>query len=339
MELVDKALDLSMALVDLRAFHEAGALVPVQVVAADGVKRGLAVLDLDALTAREAAEAVAVGHDHGAAALEELRELGIVDLGAGDHDARAEGEFRLGLALFDLGKRLLQVREDQVVRADLAHELDDVELIAGNGRVGQLAEVADLGDDIAQLVELLDGRAHGGIGGVHAVALGELVDDLELELALVVVIAGLIALERGIDLRDEEAVVLHGIDEEEMLFHTLHGRAALGAEERVEVVVAALNGALEDGADIRADTAGHVVGRNVGRLAARRAQAAREAARQVEQNLGDVITVVPEGDFPVVDRLRDEFVLRILQEIFEENQMFQVFHIVPSFKIIPIAAM
>ena len=148
-----------------------------------------------------------------------------------------------------------------------------------------------------------------------------------------------LALERGIDLRDEEAVVLHGIDEEEMLFHTLHGRAALGAEERVEVVVAALNGTLEDGADIRADTAGHVVGRNVGRLAARRAQAAREAARQVEQNLGDVITVVPEGDFPVVDRLRDEFVLRILQEIFEENQMFQVFHIVPSFKIIPIAAM
>ena len=131
----------------------------------------------------------------------------------------------------------------------------------------------------------------------------------------------------------------HWIDEEEMLFHTLHGRAALGAEERVEVVVAALNGTLEDGADIRADTAGHVVGRNVSRLAARRAQAAREAARQVEQNLGDVIAVVPEGDFPVIDRLRDEFVLRILQEIFEENQMFQVFHIVPSFKIIPIAAM
>ena len=225
------------------------------------------------------------------------------------------------------------------MRADLAHELDDVELIAGNGRVGQLAEVADLGDDIAQLVELLDGRAHGGIGGVHAVALGKLVNDLELQLALVVVIAGLIALERGIDLRDEEAIVLHGIDEEEVLFHTLHGRAALGAEERIEVVVAALNGTLEDGADIRADTAGHVVGRNVGRLAARRAQAAREAARQVEQNLGDVITVVPEGDFPVIDRLRDELILRVLQEIFEENQMFQVFHIVPSFKIIPIAAM
>ena len=120
-----------------------------------------------------------------------------------------------------------------------------------------------------------------------------------------------------------------------MLFHTLHGRAALGAEERIEVVVAALNGTLEDGADIRADTAGHVVGR----LAARRAQAAREAARQVEQNLGDVIAVVPEGDFPVIDRLRDELILRVLQEIFEENQMFQVFHIVPSFKIIPIAAM
>ena len=57
------------------------------------------------------------------------------------------------------------------------------------------------------------------------------------------------------------------------------------------------------------------------------------------QHLGDVIAVVPEGEFPVNDRLRDEFVLRSQQEIFEENQMFQVFHIVPSFKIIPIAAM
>ena len=185
MELVDKALDLSMALVDLRTLHEAGALVPVQVVADDGVERALAVADLDALAAREAAEAVAVGHDHRAAGLEELRELGIVDLGAGDHDARAERELRLGLALFDLGERLLQVREDQVVRADLAHELDDVELIAGNGRVGQLAEVADLGDDIAQLVELLDGRAHGGIGGVHAVALGERFDLIAVALARV----------------------------------------------------------------------------------------------------------------------------------------------------------
>ena len=35
----------------------------------------------------------------------------------------------------------------------------------------------------------------------------------------------------------------------------------------------------------------------------------------------------------------EQLILRVLQEIFEENQMFQVFHIVPSFKIIPIAAM
>ena len=225
------------------------------------------------------------------------------------------------------------------MRADLAHELDDVELIAGNGRVGQLAEVADLGDDIAQLVELVDGLTHGGVGHIDAVALGELIDDLELELALVVFEVRLVALHRGIDLGDEEAIVLDGVEQEEVLFHTLHGRAVLGAEQGAQIVVAALNGALEDGADIRAGTAGHVVGRNVGRLAARRAQTGREAARQIEQNLGDVIAVVPEGDFPVVDRLRDELILRVLQEIFEENQMFQVFHIVPSFKIIPIAAM
>ena len=169
--------------------------------------------------------------------------------------------------------------------------------------------------------------------------LGELIDDLELELTLVVFEVRLVALHRGIDLGDEELVILHEVEQEEVLLHALHGSAALGAEQSAQIVVAALNGALEDGADIRAGAAGHVVGRHVGGLAARRAQTGREAARQIEQNLGDVIAVVPEGDFPVVDRLRDELVLRVLQEIFEENQMFQVFHIVPSFKIIPIAAM
>ena len=43
--------------------------------------------------------------------------------------------------------------------ADLAYELDDVELIAGDGRIIELAEVADLGDDAAELVVLLDSLA------------------------------------------------------------------------------------------------------------------------------------------------------------------------------------
>ena len=86
-----------------------------------------------------------------------------------------------------------------------------------------------------------------------------LIDDLELELALVVFEVRLVALHRGIDLGDEEVIVLDGVEQEEVLFHTLHGRAVFGAEERVEVVVAVLNGALEDGADIRAGTAGHCI--------------------------------------------------------------------------------
>ena len=111
-----------------------------------------------------------------------------------------------------------------------------------------------------------------------------------------------------------------------MLFHTLHGRAALGAEERIEVVVAALNGALEDGADIRADTAGHVVGRNVGRLAARRAQAAREAAGQVQQRLRHEIAGVAQGVFPLRLGLLYQLVVGLLQQILKIDQMLQVFH-------------
>ena len=107
-----------------------------------------------------------------------------------------------------------------------------------------------------------------------------------------------------------------------MLLHTLHGGAALRAEQRAKIVVAALDRALQNGADIGAGTAGHVVGCNVRGGAARRAQTGGEAALQVEQHLGDVKAVIPQSDVPFLDRLRDELILRVLQEIFEEDQMF-----------------
>ena len=160
------------------------------------------------------------------------------------------------------------------MRAYLADEVDDVELVAGDVRVLALAEIADLGDDAADLVVILNGLAHCGVGHVHAKAVLELIDDLELELSLVVVEVGLVALHGRVDLSDEEAGVLYGVDEEEVLFHTLHGGAGFGAEQRVEVVVAALDGALENGAGVGTCTGGHVVACEVGRRAAWRAQAA-----------------------------------------------------------------
>ena len=119
-ELLDEALELGVALVNLAAGHEARALVPVQVVPRDGVEGALALGNLYALAAREAAEAVPVGHDHGAAALDELGEIRVVYLAAGEDYPRAVGELRLRLALPYLLERLPEIGQDKIVRAGLA---------------------------------------------------------------------------------------------------------------------------------------------------------------------------------------------------------------------------
>ena len=176
-----------------------------------------------------------------------------------------------------------------------------------------------------------DRLAHCGVGHVHAEAVLELIDDLELELSLVVVEVGLVALHGRVDLGDEEAGVLYGVDEEEVLLHTLHGGAGLCTEQSVKVVVAALDGALEDGAGIGTCTGGHVVACEVGRRAARRAQAAGEAAGQVEQNLRDIVAVVSQSVLPFFDRLRDELVLSVLKEVFKVDKMLKVFQAIHLF--------
>src|SRR5699024_378861 len=141
----------------------------------------------------------------------------VVYLGA-DHDyAGAEGELRLRFAGLYLLQRFLYVGEDELVRTHLADELDDVELIARDGRVFELAVIAYLGDGVAKLVEVLDGLAQRGLGGVYAKAFFKLVEHLELQLGLVVVEGGLVALHGRVDDGDEELVVLHGVYEEEVL--------------------------------------------------------------------------------------------------------------------------
>ena len=205
--------------------------------------------------------------------------------------------------------------------ADLADQLDDVELVAGDVGVIGLAEIADLGDYAADLVVVLDGLAHGGVGGVDAVLVMQLVNDLELELSLVVIEVGLVALHGRIDLGDEELLVLDGVDEEEMLLHTLHRCAALRAEESVEVVVAALDGALEDGAGIGAGAGGHVVAGDVGGRAARRSEPGGEAAGEIEQRLGYVVAVVAESVASLVHCLYDKLVVCLLKQILKVDKM------------------
>ena len=99
-ELVHKALHLGVPLVDFVPAHEARALVPVLIVAADRVEGGLALRYLYALAAGEAAEAVAVRHDHGAAHFDQLGELGVVYLAAAMTTRARKGKDGSGSRVF-----------------------------------------------------------------------------------------------------------------------------------------------------------------------------------------------------------------------------------------------
>ena len=210
--------------------------------------------------------------------------------------------------------------------AHLADQLDHMELIAGDGRVVQPAEVADRGDGAAQVVVLFDGTAQGLFGGVDAVDLVELVQHLFPELGLVVVQAGIVALHGRVDDGDEEALILHRLQQEEVLLHPLHSGAALGAEQCAQVVVAPLDGTLQDAADIGAVAVGHVVGRHVRRGAVGGTQAGGKAARQVQQYLRDVVAVIAQGHLSLSRGLLHQLVVGLLQQFLEPDEMLQIFH-------------
>ena len=211
----------------------------------DGLKNVLVGLHDYLIAAGDGAEAVAVGHNIRAAALKEFGEVGIVYLAAGDHNAGAERELWLRLAGLDLLQRLAQVGEYQILGTCEADELDNVELIARDGRIRELAHIADLGDDAADLVVLLNGGAQLLLREVHAVHAPQRLDDLLLYLAAEVARVPRGFLQRHVDeageeffLRDELAVV-------EILLHAVHRRAAFLTEQRVDEVIAALEGALK----------------------------------------------------------------------------------------------
>ena len=111
-----------------------------------------------------------------------------------------------------------------------------------------------------------------------------------------------------------------------MLVPAVHHLARLGREQRIEIVIAALDAALENAAGIRADLARHVVRAHVDAAGIRRTQAAREAAGQVQQRLRHKVTGVAQGVFPFRLGLLYQLVVGLLQQILKIDQMLQVFH-------------
>ena len=120
-----------------------------------------------------------------------------------------------------------------------------MELIARYARLVSLAEFADGADKLADLVVLLNGGAQLLLREVHAVHAPQRLDDLLLYLAAEVARVPRGFLQRHVDEAGEELLLRDELAVVEILLHTVHRRAAFLTEQRVDEVIAALEGALK----------------------------------------------------------------------------------------------
>ena len=293
--------------------------------AGDGVQRLLALLDNDGLAAFHRAVAVAVADHQGAAALDELGEVRVVVLGTGQNHLAAVVGLGIRLAGLHLFGRLSQLVENQVLGADQGGQLDHLKLISGDGGVIQLSVVADLVDQAADLVVLLNGLHQRFVGDVDAELLVQLAQHVVTELLPVMLVVVLRSLEGHVDEFAEEVVVLDDVHPLQVLLEAAGDGAGLRGHLGVQEVEAALQSAFKQAASVVADTGGHVVGRNVRRCAARRSQSHREAAGQVEKHFRHEIAGVANGVFPLGLCLLDKRVVGFLKQILKVNQVFEIF--------------
>ena len=206
-----------------------------------------------------------------------------------------------------------------------------MELVTGDDGVGLLSHLADLGDDAADLVVLLDSLADRRVGHVDAEDLVQAVKHAHLHLALIAVERVVGDLEGHVGMGDEEIGLVVDLQDLEVLHGAVHHRAGVDADERIEELVAALNGALQQGAGVLAGVVGHVVGRDVDGAGVRCAKPGREAVIDVEQNLGDMEAGIAESDAAVGLRLFDQLIVSILKQLLKIDHVLKIFQMIHLF--------
>ena len=222
-------------------------------------------------------------------------------------------------------ERLAQLINDEVFRAAVAHEVENVVLIACDARVFLLAQLADLGQDAADLVVLGHGLAQRVVRHVHAVDLMQRLEHLAPELVDIVAHGIVRDLEGHVEEGDEKLLIVHEVQQLEVLERAVHLRAGLRRQQGGQEVIAPLDAALEQRLAVVADEVGHVVRRDVQRSRQRRAQPHREAVAGVEQHLGHVVAGVGQRVLPLGTRLLHERVVRALEQLFKFVEILQVF--------------
>ena len=202
-----------------------------------------------------------------------------------------------------------------------------MELVAGDGGAIPLAVLADGAQQLAHTVVLGHGLADGGVGDVDAVVLRQGLEDVVAALEHVQVEAVFVPLHGNLHVLEEEMLfaLAHGLEQLHVLDASVHHGAAVGGDDAVGEIEAALDGPLQQGAAVFAQEAGQVVGGDIHRAGARRTQPDGKGARQVEQRFRRVLTGVGDAHFTLLLGLPDQLVVGFLQEVLKVVQVLQVF--------------
>ena len=238
----------------------------------DSIEGILALLYNYRLTGLDCTVAVTVANDLCAAAFNKLGEVGVIVLASREHYLAAERPLCVGLTGLHFLRCLAQVGKDEILRAYQRYELDDMELIAGDGRIIKLAVIAYLVYELADLIVLLDGFLERLIGNIDSEIVMQCGQNMSPELIAEVFIVVLGVFKGNVGELAEELVVLddvHVLDGVKMLglnvlLEAAGDGAGLGRHLCVEEIEAAFECALEKAAAIVTYAGGHVVSRDVG---------------------------------------------------------------------------
>ena len=203
-----------------------------------------------------------------------------------------------------------------------------MEFVTRDARPGLLAEVAERADERTHAVVLGHRPADGGVGHVRAEGVVQGPEDVVFALEHKQVYTVVIGLERDLHVLIEEAILAgaHGLEQLHVLNAAVDHRAAVGCDDAVGKVEAALDRALEQGAAGLAQEARHVIGRDVHRPGVRSVQAHAEGVVQIHQGFGCVLADKGDAFFAFCLGLDNKCVVGLLQEVLEVGQVLQVSH-------------
>ena len=221
------------------------------------------VIEFDDLAAGRGAEAVTVGNHQGAAAFNELGEVVVVDFGADDRYTGTVRILPVGLSGLDLFQSLTQVRQNLALGTYIGHKVQHMELITRNNRILSLAELANFGDDFADFVMLFHRFAQCFIRSVYAEDFTETVKHANAHLPAVAFDGVIGDFEGHVTVGHKEIRVVVDLENFKVLHGAVHHRTSINANQRVQELIAALNGTLQQSAGKLTGVVGHVVGRDV----------------------------------------------------------------------------